>query len=118
MKHHSNPRKLGRVRKQRTALLRGLARSLIIHENIETTLAKAKELKPYIERLVTRSKNDTVANRRHVASVLGIESAEGKKLFTEIGPRFTERSGGYTRVVRSRIRSGDAATMATISFVE
>lgn len=118
MKHHDSNRKFGRTRKGRTALMRGLARSLILEENIETTLAKAKELRPYVEKLVTRSKTDTVANRRQIASVLGSNNDASQKLFSELGPRFKERQGGYTRVVRSRVRSGDAATMARIMFVE
>lgn len=118
MKHHSAQRKLGRVRKQRTALLRGLARSLVLNEGIETTLAKAKEIRPYVERLVTKAKDDTVANRRHVSGVLGANTEATKKLFTDLGPRFKERAGGYTRIVRTRVRKGDAAVMAHISFVE
>ncbi len=117
MKHHVQQRTLGRPARQRTALLRSLARALILEEGIETTLAKAKELRPYVEKLITRAKEDTVANRRYVTSVMGSRSEANQKLFTELGPRFKERSGGYTRIVRTRVRGGDAATMAKIMLV-
>ncbi|NBD74383.1 50S ribosomal protein L17 [Patescibacteria group bacterium] len=118
MKHHVKQRTLGRPAHQRTALLRGLARSLILKESIETTLAKAKELRPYVEKLITRGTEDTVANRRFAARTLGARSEASQKLFTDLGPRFKERSGGYTRIVRTRVRQGDAAVMARIMLVK
>ncbi len=101
MQHSKRNRTLGRTRRGRTALLRGLAVSLIRDEKIQTTTAKAKELRPYVERLITLAKNDTVATRRIVASRLGEPTSTIiNKLFTDIGPRFTERSGGYTRIIK------------------
>jgi large subunit ribosomal protein L17 len=101
MKHAKRNRTLGRTRRGRTALLRGLAVSLIKEGQITTTTAKAKELRPYVERLITTSRNDTVAARRVVASRLGEPSQDiVQKLFTEVAPRYYERSGGYTRIVK------------------
>lgn len=101
MRHHSQKRTLGRSRDQRTALLRGLAISLIEHGNIKTTEAKAKELRPYVEKLITKSKQDTVASRRNVMSALGEpKDAVVKKLFTDIAKRYAERAGGYTRIIK------------------
>ena len=117
MKHHKSGRKLGRVRRQRIALLNGLARSLIIHEKIRTTEAKAKELRPFIEKLITRSKQDTVISRRIVDSRLGGEQEAVKKLFTTIAPRYKERKGGYTRITKLNIKSDDARKIAQIEFV-
>ena len=118
MKHSKNTRTLGRPRRQRTALLRGLAVSLIRDGQIKTTLAKAKELQPNIERLITNAKKDTVAARRLVSSKLG-EPNEViiKKLFTEIAPKFKERHGGYTRVVKLG-RTSPGRDEAIIAFVE
>jgi len=117
MRHHHKGRTLGRDKKQREALLRSLARSLVIHERISTTEAKAKELRPFMEKLVTRSKADTVANRRIVSSRIHDASAT-KKLFSAIGPRYKERAGGYTRIVkRTKRGANDARKMAYIAFV-
>lgn len=118
MRHANKNRTLGRKTNQRTALLRGLAVSLIRDGQILTTKAKAKELQPRIERLVTYAKQDTVANRRLVAARLGEPSdAIIKKLFSEISPRFATRPGGYTRVVKvGHITPGREE--AVISFVE
>ncbi len=101
MRHHNQNRIFGRTRSQRTALLRGLALSLIEHGKIETTEAKAKELRPYVEKLITRGKNDTLASRRLVMSTLG--EPEGlivKKLFSEVAKRYADRNGGYTRIIK------------------
>jgi len=118
MLHHSKKqKKLGRERKVRTALYRSLAHNLILNEKMITTEAKAKAVRPYVEKLVTRAKEDTVANRRHVYSLLGNDDEATTKLFTELGPRFKDRQGGYTRIVRVGIRPGDAATRAFIGFV-
>lgn len=108
MQHSKRNRTLSRTRRGRTALLRGLAVSLIRDEQIRTTSAKAKELRPYIERLITLSKNDTQATRKLVASRLGEpDMITISKLFTEITPRFAERNGGYTRIVKlGRISPG------------
>lgn len=101
MKHANKNRTLSRSRSQRTALLRGLSVSLIRDGQITTTLAKAKEMQPRIERLVTHAKTDNVAARRHVASKLGEPQAVTiQKLFGEIAPKFAERNGGYTRIIK------------------
>lgn len=101
MQHHNKNRTFGRPRNQRTALLRGLALSLIEHGKIQTTEAKAKELRPYVERLITLGKSDTVASRRVVASRLGEpKDSVIKKLFEDISKKYAERNGGYTRVIK------------------
>lgn len=101
MRHHNQNRIFGRPRNQRTALLRGLALSLIEHEQIQTTEAKAKELRPYVEKLITKSKNDTVATRRFIMSTLGEPKDEVvRKLFVDIAQRYAQRNGGYTRVIK------------------
>ena len=118
MKHASNKRTLGRGRSQRTALLRGLAVSLIRDGQIKTTLAKAKELQPTIERLVTHAKTDSIQSRRLIASRLGEPKSETlHKLFSEIGPKFKERKGGYTRIVKTGATS-PGRDEAIIAFVE
>lgn len=117
MQHHNKNRKFGRERKVRTGLMRSLAHNLILEEKIITTEAKAKSLRPYIERLVTHAKIDTVASRRLIAARLGNDAAAVKKLFGDIGPRYVERQGGYTRIVRVGVRQGDAAVQAFIGFV-
>ena len=101
MQHGKNTRTLSRTRSQRTALMRGLAVSLIRDGKIKTTLAKAKELRPFAERLVTYGKQNTVASRRQAASALGEPANDTiKKLFDEIAPRFADRQGGYTRIIK------------------
>lgn len=101
MQHSKRNRTLGRTRRGRAALLRGLAMSLIQEGRITTTTAKAKELRPYVERLITLSQNDTVASRRIVSSRLGEPNqAIVRKLFTEVAPRYQERPGGYTRIIK------------------
>jgi large subunit ribosomal protein L17 len=118
MRHANNTRTLSRTRRGRTALLRGLAVSLIRDGQIKTTLAKAKELQPNIERLVTHAKKGTVAARRLVASSLGEPTdATITKLFDEIAPKFKERNGGYTRVVKLG-RTSPGREEAVIEFVE
>ncbi len=118
MRHANNKRTLGRTRSQRTALMRGLAVSLIRDGQIKTTLAKAKELQPGIEKLVTHAKNDTVSARRLVASRLGEpQDLTIKKLFVEIAPKFKERAGGYTRVIKLGMTS-PGREEAIIAFVE
>ena len=117
MLHHNKTRKFGRKRKVRTALMRSLARALILEEKIITTEAKAKSLRPYVEKLVTHAKTDSVAKRRFVEAHLGNDSESTKKLFNTLGPRFVDRKGGYTRIVRVGVRPGDAAVRAYIGFV-
>ena len=117
MRHHKQKRTLGRPSNQRTALLRSLARSLILSERIETTLARAKELRPFIEKLVTKSKNDTLAARRLVISRLGNDIHTTQKLFKKLGPKYKDRMGGYTRITKLTTQKSDARSMAQIEFV-
>ncbi len=101
MRHHNQNRTFGRSRSQRTALMRGLAIALIEHGKIHTTEAKAKELRSYVEKLITRGKNDTVASRRHVMRLLGEPQTDVvKKLFGEVSKKYVDRNGGYTRVIK------------------
>lgn len=101
MRHHNQNRTFGRSRSQRSALMRGLAMSLIEEGKIKTTEAKAKELRPYIEKLITRGKENTVAARRLVASDLGEPKASVvQKLFNDVSKRYAERNGGYTRIIK------------------
>jgi large subunit ribosomal protein L17 len=116
MRHHSNVRKFGREKTQRHALMRSLARNLIRDSRIKTTLAKAKELRPYVEKLVTKAKVVTVASRRIVNS--SIQGApETKKLFETVAPRYMTRKGGYIRIIRLPNRDLDGSPMALIEFV-
>jgi large subunit ribosomal protein L17 len=117
MRHHNNVRKFGRKSNVRRALIRGLANNLIIHEQIKTTEAKAKELAPWIEKLVTHAKNKDVASIRLVIARLGNRAPEAKKLVDTIAPRYMDRNGGYTRVIKLPQRLSDGAAMAIISFV-
>jgi large subunit ribosomal protein L17 len=119
MRHHDKKsRTFGRPANQRGALMRSLARSLVMHERISTTEAKAKELRPFVEKLVTRAKVDTVANRRLVSARMGGDDAVVKKLFTAVGPRYKERAGGYVRIVKRAARgANDARKLAFIAFV-
>ena len=117
MAYTRKARIFNRPRNQRAALLRSQARSLIIHERIATTEAKAKELRPYLERLITYGKKGTLASRRLATAKLG-DKAAVKKLFDVVAPRYTERKGGYTRVVKRSLRgASDARKLAYIAFV-
>jgi len=116
MRHHNANRKLGRERNQRKALLRTLAVSLIDKETIKTTEAKAKELRPFVEKAVTKAKMNTLSARRHVIEVIGNVKAAGKLLET-IAPKYADRKGGYIRIVKTEPRKLDAAPMAIIQFV-
>lgn len=117
MRHAVAGRKLGRPTSQRDALLRNLATDLVRHERLKTTLAKAKSLRPFAEKIITLSKDDSVHHRRMAAAQL-YDPMMVKKLFNELGPRFATRPGGYTRIVRIGRRLGDAAEMAVIELVE
>jgi large subunit ribosomal protein L17 len=118
MKHGVKTRKLGREKGQRDALLASLAESLIKHGSITTTEAKAKSLRPYIEKLITRAREDSVANRRVVRAKLGNRDAATESLFKDVAPKFAGRAGGYTRVLKLSRRESDGAPMAIIQFVE
>ncbi len=117
MRHHDSERKFGRKEDERRAFLRSLARNLILKETIITTEARAKSLRPFVERLVTKSKVDTVANRRLILARLGNNKEAMSKLFATLGPRYKERRGGYIRIVRIEHRAGDAAVRTHIGFV-
>ena len=116
MRHGMVNRKLGRTSAHRNALFRNQLSSLIDRERIITTLPKAKELRPQVERLVTIGKTDNVHNRRQVFRVVGDETLVAK-VFDTLGPRFAERPGGYTRIIKIGPRRGDAAETAIIEFV-
>lgn len=116
MKHHGQTSKLGRETGVRLALLRSLANNLITYGRIETTEAKAKALRPFIERVVTIAKTDSLAAKRLVFKRLG-SGAKANKLFQEIAPRYTDRPGGYTRIIKKAPRLGDGSRQAFIEFV-
>jgi large subunit ribosomal protein L17 len=117
MRHRVGGRKLQRTSSHRAALFRNMAAALIKHEQITTTVAKAKELRPYVEKLVTLAKRGGLSNRRLAQSRL-MDDAQLVKLFDVIGPRYANRDGGYTRVVKAGIRLSDASPMAIIEFVD
>lgn len=116
MRHKVAGRKFGRNSGERKALYRNLIVSVITHEGINTTEAKAKAIRGPVEKLITLSKVDTPANRKTAMAAIPNEAAV-KKLFETLGPRFQDRPGGYTRIYHTGFRTGDAAPMARISFV-
>lgn len=117
MRHRNTGRKLGRTSSHRKAMYSNMCCSLIKHELIKTTLPKAKELRKYIEPLITIGKSDTVHSRRQVFNTLRSKEAVGK-LFTTLGPRYVERPGGYIRVLKCGYRAGDNAPMAIVELVD
>ena len=117
MRHRKSGRKLGRNSSHRKAMFRNMSTSLLLHETIKTTVPKAKELRRVVEPLITLSKKDSVANRRLAFSRLRDKEIVGK-LFSEIGPRFIERPGGYVRILKLGPRAGDAAPMAMVQLVD
>lgn len=117
MRHRKHHTKLSRKTGPRRQLIRNLSAALITHERIHTTETKAKALRPVVERLVTLGKKGTLHHRRQAFSALQKKTAV-HKLFEEIAPRFTERPGGYTRIIRDGQRAGDGAWMAYIEFVD
>lgn len=118
MRHRKSGRKLNRDSSHRRAMFRNMSVSLFEHELIKTTLPKAKELRRYVEPLITVAKVDTVANRRLAAARLGNNKAAVKKLFEELGPRYEARPGGYLRVLKCGFRQGDCAPMAYVELVD
>jgi large subunit ribosomal protein L17 len=118
MKHRIKGRKLGRNSSHRKALFRNMSIALLKNEFIKTTLPKAKELRPFLEKIITISKKDTLANRRLVSSILGYDNEIVKKLFSDIGVRTSNRNGGYLRILKNGFRTGDKAPMAFIEFVD
>lgn len=117
MRHRKKGRKLSRTPSHRRATLRNMATSLFLHERIETTTAKAKELRPYAERLITLARRGDIHSRRLAARKIQDRQVLGK-LFDDIAPRFAERPGGYTRVLKLGNRRGDAADMSLIELVD
>lgn len=117
MRHHNTQKKLGRRKNQRNALKRSLANSLIIHKQIKTTLTKAKALRPFIERLVTKAIKGDLPSKRIVSSRLG-NVITAKELYDKIAPEYKKRNGGYTRIIKVGQRNNDAAPMAIIEFVK
>lgn len=117
MRHRVSGRKLGRTSSHRTAMFRNMAAALIKHEQITTTLPKAKELRPYVEKLITLAKKGGLSNRR-LAHARLLDDAQLVKLFDVIAPRYADRAGGYTRVVKAGIRASDAAPMGIIELID
>ena len=117
MRHGNGGRKLQRTSSHRAALFRNMAAALIKHEQIMTTTAKAKELRPYVEKLVTLAKRGGLSNRR-LAHARLLDDTQLVKLFDVLGPRYATREGGYCRVIHANIRASDAAPMAIIEFVD
>jgi len=116
MRHHKAGRKLGRKTGQRKALLKSLARSLVIHGKISTTEAKAKEVRPFVEKLITRGKVNSVANHRFISNAVG-KGAAAKKLIETLAVQYKDRKGGYTRISKLPARASDSAKLAMIEFV-
>ncbi len=116
MRHRSTKKTLDRKSSARKGLLRILASQLILYEKIKTTTAKAKALRPFVERLITHSRTGTLADRRYLMKYLTVDNAV-KKLLEDIGPRYKGRSGGYTRIIKIGQRQGDAAHVARIELV-
>jgi large subunit ribosomal protein L17 len=117
MRHRHSGRKLNRNSSHRSAMFRNMTTSLVEHEIIKTTLPKAKELRGYAEPLITLAKNDSVANRRLAFDRLRSKAAVGK-LFIDLGPRYSERPGGYMRIIKAGVRPGDKAPMAYVELVD
>ena len=117
MRHRVGHRKLQRTSSHRTALFRNMAAALIKHEQITTTTAKAKELRPYVEKLVTLAKKGGLSNRRLAQSRL-MDDAQLQKLFDVIAARYADRNGGYIRIIKAGIRKNDAAPISIIEFVD
>ncbi|MBW8743862.1 MAG: 50S ribosomal protein L17 [Sphingomonas sp.] len=117
MRHRVGGRKLQRTSAHRTALFRNQAAALIKHEQIKTTVAKAKELRPYVEKLITLAKKGGLSNRR-LAHARLMDDVQLVKLFDVLAERYADRNGGYTRVIKAGIRASDAAPMAVIEFVD
>ena len=117
MRHGKSGRKLNKTSSHRKAMLGNMAAALIKHEQIITTLPKAKELRPFVEQLVTLGKKGDLSARRRASAQLP-EEQWAAKLFETLGPRYAERDGGYTRVLKAGFRYGDSAPMAVIEFVD
>jgi large subunit ribosomal protein L17 len=117
MIHKHGGRKLNRTSSHRKALFRNMAAALLKHEQIKTTLPKARELRPYVEKLITLAKHGGLSNRR-LAHARLLDDAQLVKLFSTLAERYADRAGGYTRVIKAGIRAGDASPMAIIELVD
>ncbi|QQR82652.1 50S ribosomal protein L17 [Candidatus Campbellbacteria bacterium] len=117
MRHGNVQRKFGREKDQRLALMRSLASSLIVHGSMQTTLPRAKEIRPFVEKLVTKAKNPTVAVRRDLIATLGTTDHTVTDKLIERAKAYVERAGGYTRITKVETRASDAAPQGVISFV-
>ena len=117
MRHRVGHRKLQRTSSHRAALFRNMAAALIKHEQITTTTAKAKELRPYVEKLITLAKKGGLSNRR-LAHARLLDETQLRKLFDVLAPRYADRAGGYSRVIKAGIRASDASPMAIIELVD
>ena len=117
MRHRVGGRKLGRTSSHRIAMFRNMAAALIKHEQITTTLPKAKELRPYVEKLITLAKKGGLSNRRLAFARL-LDDTQLQKLFDVLAPRYADRNGGYTRVIKAGIRASDAAPIGIIELVD
>ena len=115
MNHHKKTRKFGRIRKVRVGLMKSLALALIVNGKIKTTDAKARELRPFVEKMITKGKLNTVASRRNLVAEVGPIGAE--KIAKTLAPKYTGRSGGYTRITKLPARVSDGSLMAVIEFV-
>ena len=115
MRHHNHNRKFSRVRKVRKALINSLARSLVLHQKIETTEPKAREIRPFVEKLVTKAKLQTIAARRSIIEKVGPKAS--KFLIDDISKKYENRKGGYTRIIKMKRRLSDGSKMAIIEFV-
>ncbi len=118
MRHKYKGRKFGRNAGHRKALLMNLAKAVIKHESIETTLPKAKDIRPIVEKLITKGRNHSLHGRRELCSFFGNDHEIVNKILNDLAPRFAKRPGGYLRIVKTGYRQGDAAPMAVIQFVE
>ena len=116
MRHHNKNRKFGRVRKVRKAFIRSLAENFIIHGKIKTTEARAKELRKFVEPIITQAKSSTLSSTRLIRSRLG-GAVRVHKVIKEIGKKYAERNGGYTRIMKLPPRKSDGSRMAVIEFV-
>lgn len=117
MNHKKNQKKLSRTTSHRASLIRNLCKSLIVSEEIKTTIAKAKTTRVVVEKLITIGREKTLNSRKKLISKLGGNSKSVEKILTELGPRYKNRAGGYTRIIKSGYRKGDCAPMAIIHFV-
>lgn len=117
MRHHNKVKKFGREKNQRVALMQSLARSLILLERIETTEAKAKALRPYVEKLVTKARVIDLAKHRQILATLRNRKDATTKLIQEIAPKYKDRKGGYVRIIKLPPRKTDSSKMALIEFV-